>query len=63
MIDVTGPFLLVLTYGTGIRPAGIAVHEMRDQASCEAAIVQLEPVIAIRAYCIAATVTDGESHD
>jgi hypothetical protein len=50
MIDVTGPFLLILilsSYG------GIAIQEMPNYESCRAAIVQLEPVRNVRGYCIA----------
>lgn len=55
MIDLAGPFLLVLIFHTE-RGSGVAVHEMRDQESCRAAIVQLEPVQRLQAMCVAATV-------
>lgn len=52
MINTLGPFLLIL-YVNGARETAIAVQEMPSQAACQAAIIQLEPVRSLQAYCIA----------
>jgi len=59
MIDVTGPYILVLTFAWS-RGGGIATHEMPSFESCKAAIVQLEPVPHINAYCIAKDTTNDQ---
>ncbi len=56
MIDVLGPFLLILLFAGGSRGEDMTVQVMRDRESCESAIVQLEPYSrSIAAICIAAT--------
>ncbi|MCA0846104.1 hypothetical protein [Salipiger thiooxidans] len=53
MIDVAGPYLLILMFWPRQPGAGIAMHEMDNFAACKAAIVQLEIVRGLDAICIA----------
>ncbi len=54
MIDVTGPFILVIALiGGSFGSGGIATHEMDNLESCEAAQVQLEPISYLTTFCIA----------
>ena len=57
MIDIAGPFFLVL-FSRGAQPHSIAIHEMVSLAACEAALVQLEPLKPLLGVCIAAQTID-----
>lgn len=62
MIDVLGPFLLILMMDGANSGEGISVQEMRDFESCKAAVVQLEPFShKLQALCIAATTIAKET--
>ena len=62
MMDISGPFLLVLIF-SGYGRGGVAVHEFPSQADCRAAIVQLDPVRGLLGYCIAARVVKEAGED
>ena len=51
MIDVTGPYLLILIY----QGYGITSQIVESLEACKAALVQLEIVKNIAGYCVAAT--------
>ncbi len=54
MVDVLGPFLLVVFTVNG---DGVEIQKMRDMQSCKAAVTQLDVYSnKIHAMCIAATV-------
>ena len=52
MMNVLGPFILVLTY-SNYQVGGLSMQEFPNRESCEAAIVQLDPVSSLHGYCIA----------
>ena len=56
MINTAGTFLLLLISWRG----GIAIHEMPSFESCQAAIIQLEPIHTVDGYCIAKEVLPDE---
>ena len=49
MINTAAAYILVLVSYRG----GVAMQEFPNFESCQAAIVQLEPVSTLRGYCIA----------
>jgi hypothetical protein len=54
MIDIFGPYLLVLIVTTG----GVAIHEMSSFDACQAALVQLQPVTQLYGFCIAKEIVE-----
>jgi hypothetical protein len=58
MIDLAGPFLLILTIGRG---EGIAVQQVVSEQACRAVLIQIEPLAGVSGVCVAAqTVDDRE---
>lgn len=57
MINALGPFILVLVLHSP-RAGGITTVEMRNEADCQAALVQLKPIYAVKGYCIAKELKD-----
>lgn len=57
MIDVTGPYILVLLFHAATA-GGIATHEMPSFESCQAAVVQLDPIRSVNGYCIAKNIRE-----
>jgi hypothetical protein len=58
MINIFGPYLLILTINNGNT---LAIQEMSSWESCQAAITQLEPLDHIRGYCIAKETKENKS--
>jgi hypothetical protein len=57
MIDTLGPYLLILIFSSSMSAkGGLAIQEMDDEASCRAALVQLQPSRELSGYCIAKNV-------
>lgn len=52
MINTAGPYLLILVL-SGYNQGGLAIQELDDFDTCNAALTQLEPAREIYGYCIA----------
>lgn len=57
MIDTLGPYLLILMFNSPTR-GGLAIQQMPNFESCQAALVQLQPVRTLNGYCIAQTLQE-----
>lgn len=53
MLNTAGAYILVLIFDSYSGRGGLAMHEFPNFESCQAAIVQLEPVRSLSGYCIA----------
>lgn len=62
MIDVLGPFLLIIFFDGANNGEGVTAVEVISEKACRAAVIQLEPLgHEVQAVCIAAqTVEDRQ---
>jgi hypothetical protein len=57
MINTAGAYLLIIVY-TSFNAGGLAVHEVNNFETCQAALTQLDPISHVYGYCIAVTLED-----